>query len=80
MSIAELRKELGLSLEAFAAQLGLTSKGYVSDLERGKATCTAALALRIEALSGGRIQARTLNADVALVEEARGIAPAQDAA
>lgn len=79
MTVKQLREELGLSLEGFAALLGLTSKGFVSQLERGERSCSPALALRIEALSGGRIHARTLSSDVALVEDARGLNPSEAA-
>jgi transcriptional regulator with XRE-family HTH domain len=71
MNIAELRQEMGLSLEAFALRVGLSSKGYASQLERGEVTCSVRAALEIEKLSGGRIPASSLNSDVALVEEAR---------
>lgn len=73
MTISELRAELGLSLEAFAKAVGLSSKGYASDLEKGQATCSVRVALEIERLSGGRIAANSLNADVGLVEDARGM-------
>ena len=70
MEIAELRKELGLSLEAFAAMVGLKSKGQMSLIERGE-PCSIAVALKIEELSGGRIPAATLSPDVALVDSHR---------
>lgn len=66
MEITDLRKELGLSQEAFAALIGLKSKGHVSDLERTK-SASVAVALEIERLSAGRIAADSLNRDVALV-------------
>ncbi len=72
-TFADLRRELGLTLDEMAARLDLTSKGYVSDIERTN-RCSAKVALAIEALSVGRIAAASLNADVALVESARGIA------
>lgn len=71
MEIAELRAELGLSLDGFAKALGLSSKGYVSQLERGEVKCSVRAALEIERLSGGRIAAASLNADVGLVDAAR---------
>jgi DNA-binding XRE family transcriptional regulator len=71
MMIADLRKELGLSLEAFARSVGLSSKGYASELERGNVKCSVSIALEIERLSGGRIHAASLNDDVGLVEAAR---------
>lgn len=65
MEIASLRAELGMSLEAFANLLGLKSKGQMSLIEAGKASVSAAVALRLEELSGGRIDAANLNAVVA---------------
>ena len=73
MTIAELRAELGLSLQAFADMLGLQSKSYAHDIERSN-RCSVKMALELERLSGGRIVAATLNTDIGLVEMARGIA------
>ena len=70
MDIQSLRKELGLSLEAFAAAIGLKSRGQVSDLEAGNRSPSVPVALAIERLSGGRIPADSLNKDVALVRSA----------
>lgn len=70
MTIAELRKEMGLSLEAFAAEVGLKSKGQMQLIEKG-ASPSVAVALRIEKLSDGRIQAAQLNPTIAMIEEAR---------
>lgn len=72
MTILELRKSLGLSQEEFAKAVGLTSKGYVSDLEKIDATprCSVKVALEIERLSEGRIAADSLNPDVGLVRGA----------
>ena len=78
MDIPSLRKEMGLSQEAFAARVGLRSKGHVSDLERS-GTASVRVALEIERLSAGRILARDLNPDVALVEEFRAEDAANDA-
>lgn len=75
MDIAELRSEMGLSLEAFAERLGLKSKAYAHEIEStGK--CTVRIALKIEELSEGRIAAASLNPDVGLVEAARGVGEA----
>lgn len=79
LSISALRAELDLTQEAFAERVGLTSKGYVSELEKG-GRCSVKVALAIEALSSGRIPARSLNPDVALVEEARRQTPESEAA
>ena len=67
MEIAALRKELGLSQEAFAVRVGLKSKGHVSTLERTGAA-SLRVAIEIDKLSGGRIPAGSLNPDVALVQ------------
>lgn len=64
LTIADLRAELGLSLEAFGERIGLLSKGNVSMIERGLLTPSLPVALAIEDLSGGRIDAATLNDDV----------------
>lgn len=69
MTISELRKELGLSLETFASRIGLSSKGYASDIEKGS-TPSVRVALEIERLSDGRINAASLNPDVARVRAA----------
>jgi DNA-binding transcriptional regulator YdaS (Cro superfamily) len=69
MKVAELRKSLDLSQEAFAAKLGLSSKSYVCELEStGK--CSVRIALEVERLSEGKIPAESLNPDVALVRQA----------
>lgn len=68
MEIAELREELGLTQAAFAARVGLRSKGYVCELEAAdKPRASVRVALEIEKLSGGRIKAAELNPGVALV-------------
>jgi len=76
MDIAALRAELGLSLGEFAKLLGLASKGYVSQLERGEVRCSVPVALALERISGGRIDAGEQNADVALVRRAPEMADA----
>jgi transcriptional regulator with XRE-family HTH domain len=78
MTIAELRKSLAPSQEAFAALLGLSSKSYVSEIEKAeregaRTVCSVRVALKIEELSEGQIKAADLNPDVGLVEQARGL-------
>ncbi len=52
-----------MTLEQFADNLGGLSKGYLSGIEKdNRASLT--VALRIEELSGGRIDAADLNEDV----------------
>lgn len=65
LTIEALRRELGLNQAEFAQRLGLANKASVSLLERG-GPCSLPVALRLEALSGGRIDAAALNEDVAL--------------
>jgi len=72
-TVAKLRKELGLSLEAFARTLGLKSKGQAKDIEKSE-RCSVRVALEIEKLSSGRIPAGSLNPDIALIEASRGLA------
>lgn len=70
LSIRHLRIELGMTLEAFAAATGVSGRGQMSDIERGREGCAPAVALAIEALSGGRINAAELNSVVALARGA----------
>ena len=79
--IGALRAELGLTLSEFGALIGLASKGQVSQVEHGKFPCSLPVALEIERLSGGRIDAADLNDDVrkarhGLDDTQRGLAPA----
>lgn len=63
--IRALRTELDLTVAQMAERLGLSSKGGLSMIENGKAPISQPVALAIEALSGGRIDAAELNAEVA---------------
>lgn len=58
-----LRRERGESGEEFGAVIGL-SKGKVSEMENGKFVPSVAVAVLVEELSGGRIDAADLNDDV----------------
>lgn len=69
--LAIWRKEQGLTLEGAAEKFGISSKGYLSEIEKG-ARCSVSIALEIERVTG--IPAASLNPDVALVELARGLA------
>lgn len=64
LTIAALRAELGLSLEDFGKRIGLSSKGNVSLIERGHMPPSLPVALAIEEISGGRIDAAEINEDV----------------
>ena len=63
MQIADLRTELGLSLEAFAAMVGIQSRGRMSVIEREN-RCALRVALAIERLSDGRVDAAGLCEEV----------------
>lgn len=76
MEIGSLRKELNLSLEGFAELLGLRSKGHAHDIESGVTRPSVRVALEIERLSDGRIDAAGLNPDVALVRQSGAAADA----
>ena len=68
MTITELRKELGVTLDDFAPMIGLASKGQASQIARGAIAPSIKVAIKLENLSGGRIKASSLNEDVALIE------------
>lgn len=72
MTIAELRAELGLSLEAFAERVGLASRGRMSVIEREN-RCSLDVALKIEALSDGRVDASSLSDDVRAARHALAV-------
>lgn len=63
-TIASLRAELGMTLEEFGAAVGISSKGQMSQIERGLVDCSLTTALNIEQFSSGRIDAATLSRDV----------------
>ena len=70
LTISELRRELGLTQAEFGARIGLANKASVSLLENGhrpKASLNVALA--IEALAEGRIDAADLCEDVRRARE-----------
>lgn len=66
LTIRNLRTELGMTLEAFAREVGVSGRGQMSDIERGREGCAPGVAIAIERISGGRINAATLNNAVAL--------------
>jgi DNA-binding XRE family transcriptional regulator len=63
-TIASLREELGMTLDEFARAVGISSKGYLSQIERGVIDCSLSIALKIEEFSEGRIDAAVLSRDV----------------
>lgn len=65
MTIADLRAELGMTMDQFAERIGLANRSNVSVIERAN-RCGLKVALRIEQLSRGRVDAATINEDVAL--------------
>jgi len=64
MSIADYRKSLGLTQEAFGALFGLKSKGQVSEIEK-TGRCSPEIALAIERHSKFQLDAAVLNEIVA---------------
>ncbi|MFA5989710.1 MAG: helix-turn-helix transcriptional regulator [Sphingomonas sp.] len=68
-----MRRRRGESLAEFAALIGCSSKGRVSEIERGLAQPTVAQALRLEELSSGQIDASLLNVDVAASRRVLGV-------
>ena len=76
MTPATFRKSRGLSQAQFAEALGLEarSKGYVSRLEAGRQPWPLRLALKLEKLSDGEVQAASICA------EARALGAATSAA
>lgn len=63
-SIKDIRHELGLNQTNFAKLVGVSSKSQVSEIESGKYRPSLKVALEIERLSGGRINASDLNDEV----------------
>lgn len=63
MDLASYRRELGLSQEDLALQLGLsaTSKGWISEIETGARPASLRLALKIERWSSGAVSAAELS-------------------
>ena len=57
MNLPAYRRLKGLSQERAATELGLKSKGHLSNLEHGRAAFSLDLALRIEEWSGGQVAA-----------------------
>lgn len=72
-SIATIRREKGQTLDDFGDAVGITSKSHASMIERGSRQAPVEIALAIESWSDGRIPARTLNDNIALIERARGL-------
>ena len=57
VELATVRRERGLSQEQLAAELGLSSKGYISDIESGNLRPSLKTALQIERWSDGVVGA-----------------------
>lgn len=71
MDLATYRKSLGLSQEECAHALGVRSKGYISDIERGDRNASIRLALRIEAWSSGKVAAASVCPELADIARQR---------
>lgn len=67
-SIAQLRADLEMTLEAFGVAIGLKSKGQVHDIENAN-RCSPEIALEIEKLSGNRLDASLLNPVIELARK-----------
>lgn len=67
MDLATYRKSLGISQEECARQLGVRSKGYISEIETDTTQSRASfrVAMRIEKWSGGKVKAATLSKEAA---------------
>lgn len=63
MTISEYRTAHGLSLEAFGLLIGKT-KGHVHAIE-SDGRCSAKLALEIEKVTGGQVDAASINDEIA---------------
>lgn len=72
LTIEALRRELGLNQTEFALRIGLANKASVSLLERG-GPCSLPVAIKIEELSEGRIDAADLNEDVKAARHGLGV-------
>lgn len=68
MDIATYREKHGLSLEAFGALVG-KSKPHIHQIER-EMRCSAKLALDIERVTSGEVDAAALNDEIALARKA----------
>lgn len=68
MTVAEFRKHKTWTLEYLAAQLGKT-KGHLYAIEQSN-RCSARLALNIEKLSEGLVDAASLNDEIAEARKA----------
>jgi transcriptional regulator with XRE-family HTH domain len=78
MDLATYRKQRGLSQEDLAQHLGLSSKGYISNIEKGERAASLHVALKIEAWSEGAVPAASLSPVAA--EIASGATPRKAAA
>ena len=81
MNLAELRKLRGWSQQQLADELGIRSKGHVSNIESGAETAGLRLALQIEAWSNGEVPAASLLSpdDADLLAHHRRLSAAQPA-
>lgn len=61
MDLATYRKQRGLSQEELAQHLGLSSKGYISNIEKGERSASLHVALKIERWSGGAVKAASIS-------------------
>lgn len=64
MDLKSWRIARKLSQDDVAASLGLKSRGQVSDIERGKETASAEVAINIDRLSGGLVPVAATRPDL----------------
>ena len=69
--IAKLRAGRGETVEALAGAIGCSSKGRISEMERGLCLPTPEQALAIERISGGTIDASAISPVIAMAREAK---------
>ena len=67
MTLAEFRADQGMTIEQCAVALGLapSSQSWLSEIEAGKRDASIRLALKIEAWSGGKVSAASVNREIA---------------
>ena len=60
MNLSDFRKQRGMSQTELARVVGVTNKGWISQIETGAASAPLKMALRIELWSGGEVRALDL--------------------
>lgn len=63
-ALAQFRMKRGLSQQQVADAVGLSSRGQVSDIERGHERASADIAIAIDRLTAGEVPVRELRPDL----------------